>query len=72
MKKKVMFILLILVGVLTLKNTKDKKHQFVYVAEIVESIEFDTNFNDEDFNYVLTASKKHSDAIGILDWVGEV
>ncbi|NLK12925.1 MAG: hypothetical protein GX312_04940 [Candidatus Phytoplasma sp.] len=53
-------------------NTKDKNNNITFMNELVESVEFDTNFNEDDYTYSERISKKHSDAIGDLEWVGEV
>ena len=72
MKKKIIIILIILVGGITFMNTKDKNNNITFMNELVESVEFDTNFNEDDYTYSERISKKHSDAIGDLEWVGEV
>lgn len=72
MKKKIIIILIILVGGITFMNAKDINNDIIFVEELVESSEFDTNFDDEDYDFLSKVSKKHSDAIGDLEWVGEV
>lgn len=72
MKKKIIIILIILVGGITFMNAKDKSNDITFLDELVESVEFDTTFDDEDYDFVSKMSKKHSDAIGILEWIDEV
>lgn len=72
MKKKIIIILIILVGGITFMNAKDNNNDITFVDELVESAEFDTDFNEDDFTYSEIISKKHSDAIGILEWIDEV
>lgn len=72
MKKKIIIILIILVGGITFMNAKDNNNDITFVDELVESAEFDTNFNEDDYTYSERISKKHSDAIGILEWIDEV
>lgn len=72
MKKKIIISLIILVGGLTFMNIKDKSNEITFVEELVKSVEFETTFDNEDYDYRFKVSKKHSDAIGILEWIDEV
>ncbi|CDR30131.1 Uncharacterised protein [Acholeplasma oculi] len=69
MKKLFILLFVLLIGVATL-NSKNDPLITERFTELISDVEFDTEFNEEEFDYTVIVSKKYSDDVGMSEWVG--
>ncbi|MBU1143205.1 MAG: hypothetical protein KKH92_06090 [Firmicutes bacterium] len=69
MKKLIFVLFIFFIGGVAMFNSKKNEinHQ---LHELVEDLEFDTKFNQKDFDYSTKVSRQYSDDVGMPEWIG--
>lgn len=70
MKKLIVILFVLMIGGVMIMKHNDKGFDSNSLPELVADVEFDTNFNQEDFDYRTNVSRKYSDDVGLSDWIG--
>ena len=70
MKKLIVILFVLMIGGVIIMKNNDKGFDNDSLPKLVADVEFDTKFNQEDFEYSTNVSRKYSDDVGLSEWIG--
>ena len=70
MKKLIAILFVLMIGGVMIMMNSGKEFDSNSLTELVTDVEFDTTFNQEDFDYNNNISRKYSDDVGLSEWIG--